>query len=212
MTLSLAFAYLLCVTVLAAAAFAASGVIGGQPDATLSPLSQGEGAIPTVEPTPMPTLLSNEALAATLETWLGPRLYGLSTLAQAAEADLCGALRDLLGARAGEVDELAPTHLTVATGSRIRIDYSGEHPTASVRLQETFGMASTPRVAGGREPVLLQLLSPAMRPVQITADLARFWREGYPLVRKELRGRYPRHEWPEDPAHAQATRRAKPRR
>ena len=156
--------------------------------------------------------VSDEALAATLETWLGPRLYGLSTLAQAAEADLCGALRDLLGARAGEVDELAPTHLTVATGSRIRIDYSGEQPTASVRLQETFGMASTPRVAGGREPVLLQLLSPAMRPVQITADLARFWREGYPLVRKELRGRYPRHEWPEDPAHAQATRRAKPRR
>ena len=156
--------------------------------------------------------VSDEALAATLEIWLGPRLYGLSTLAQAAEADLCGALRDLLGARAGEVDELAPTHLTVATGSRIRIDYSGEQPTASVRLQETFGMASTPRVAGGREPVLLQLLSPAMRPVQITADLARFWREGYPLVRKELRGRYPRHEWPEDPAHAQATRRAKPRR
>ena len=155
--------------------------------------------------------VSDEALTATVETWIGPRLYGLSTLAQATSVDLCAALQDLLGAKARRLDELAPTHLTVATGSRIRIDYSGEHPTASVRLQETFGMASTPCVAGGREPVLLQLLSPAMRPVQITADLARFWREGYPLVRKELRGRYPRHEWPEDPAHAKATRRAKPR-
>ena len=156
--------------------------------------------------------VSDEALAATLETWLGPRLYGVSSLAQAAAVDLCDPLRDLLGEKARTLDALAPTHLTVATGSRVRIDYSGEQPTASVRLQETFGMTATPRVAGGREPVLLQLLSPAMRPVQITADLARFWREGYPLVRKELRGRYPRHEWPEDPAHAQATRRAKPRR
>ena len=156
--------------------------------------------------------LSDDALAADLESWLGPRLYGMQTLAQAAGADLHDALLARLGpAAARRLDALAPTHLTVATGSRIRIDYAGDEPTASVRLQECFGMSSTPRIAGGRVPVRLQLLSPAQRPVQVTSDLASFWREGYPLVRKELRGRYPRHVWPEDPATAQATRRAKPR-
>ncbi len=156
--------------------------------------------------------LSDEALAAELESWLGPRLYGMQTLAQAAGADLHEALLARLGpAAARRLDALAPTHLTVATGSRIRIDYAGDEPTASVRLQECFGMTGTPRIAGGRVPVRLQLLSPAQRPVQVTSDLASFWREGYPLVRKELRGRYPRHVWPEDPATAQATRRAKPR-
>ena len=156
--------------------------------------------------------LSDEALAAELEDWLGPRLYGMQTLAQAAGTDLHDALLARLGpAAARRLDALAPTHLVVATGSRIRIDYAGDEPTASVRLQECFGMSSTPRIAGGRVPVRLQLLSPAQRPVQVTSDLASFWREGYPLVRKELRGRYPRHVWPEDPATAQATRRAKPR-
>lgn len=156
--------------------------------------------------------LSDEALAADLETWLGPRLYGMQTLAQAAATDLHDALLARLGpAAARRLDALAPTHLTVATGSRIRIDYAGDEPTASVRLQECFGMSGTPRIAGGRVPVRLQLLSPAHRPVQVTSDLASFWREGYGLVRKELRGRYPRHVWPEDPATAQATRRAKPR-
>ena len=156
--------------------------------------------------------LSDDALAAELESWLGPRLYGMQTLAQAAGADLHDALLARLGpAAVRRLDALAPTHLTVATGSRIRIDYAGDEPTASVRLQECFGMSSTPRIAGGRVPVRLQLLSPAHRPVQVTSDLASFWREGYPLVRKELRGRYPRHVWPEDPATAQATRRAKPR-
>jgi ATP-dependent helicase HrpB len=156
--------------------------------------------------------LSDDALAAELESWLGPRLYGMQTLAQAAGGDLHDALLARLGpAAAHRLDVLAPTHLVVATGSRIRIDYSGDEPTASVRLQECFGMSSTPRIAGGRVSVRLQLLSPAHRPVQVTSDLASFWREGYPLVRKELRGRYPRHVWPEDPATAQATRRAKPR-
>ena len=141
-------------------------------------------------------------------TWQG----GMQTLAQASGADLCDALLARLGpAAARRLDALAPTHLVVATGSRIRIDSAGDEPTASVRLQECFGMSSTPRIAGGRVPVRLQLLSPAQRPVQGTSDLASFWREGYPLVRKELRGRYPRHVWPEDPATAQATRRAKPR-
>ncbi len=156
--------------------------------------------------------LSDDALAADLDAWLGPRLYGLSTLAQAAAVDLVPALEERLGAWAARLAELAPTHLAVATGSRIRIDYAGAEPTASVRLQECFGMLGTPRVARGRVPVRLQLLSPAMRPVQITSDLASFWREGYPAVRKELRGRYPRHEWPEDPVRAAATRRAKPRK
>ncbi|MBQ9727768.1 MAG: ATP-dependent helicase HrpB [Kiritimatiellae bacterium] len=156
--------------------------------------------------------LSDEALAAELETWLGPRLYGLSTLAQAAAVDLVPALEGRLGAVAARLAEWAPSHLAVASGSRIRIDYAGAAPTASVRLQECFGMLDTPRVARGRVPVRLQLLSPAMRPVQITDDLASFWREGYPEVRKELRGRYPRHEWPEDPVRAAATRRAKPRK
>lgn len=156
--------------------------------------------------------LSDDALAADLDAWLGPRLYGLSTLAQAAAVDLVPALEERFGAWAARLAELAPTHLVVATGSRIRIDYAGAEPTASVRLQECFGMLGTPRVARGRVPVRLQLLSPAMRPVQITSDLASFWREGYPAVRKELRGRYPRHEWPEDPVRAAATRRAKPRK
>lgn len=155
--------------------------------------------------------LTDEALAADLENWLGSYLYGCTTLAQAAEIDLLPALTARLGAVYPHFDEWAPTHLTVPSGSRIRIDYSSEQPSASVRIQETFGMRETPRVARGKVPVLLQLLSPAQRPVQITSDLASFWREGYQAVRKELRGRYPRHEWPEDPTFAQATRRAKPR-
>ncbi|MBQ3811275.1 MAG: ATP-dependent helicase HrpB, partial [Kiritimatiellae bacterium] len=156
--------------------------------------------------------LSDNALAADLDAWLGPRLYGLSSLAQAAAVDLVPALEERLGAWTGRLAELAPSHLAVASGSRIRIDYAGAGPTASVRLQECFGMLDTPRVARGRVPVRLQLLSPAMRPVQITDDLASFWREGYPEVRKELRGRYPRHEWPDDPVRAAATRRTKPRK
>ncbi|MBR1836624.1 MAG: ATP-dependent helicase HrpB, partial [Kiritimatiellae bacterium] len=156
--------------------------------------------------------VSDAALEATLQDWLGPSLAGLSTLEEASGADLCGALRGMLDPeKARQLDALAPERLEVATGSRIRIDYGGDAPKASVRLQECFGMSSTPRVARGRVPVRLELLSPAQRPVQVTDDLARFWREGYPLVRKELRGRYPRHFWPEDGATAAATRRAKPR-
>ncbi len=157
--------------------------------------------------------VSDEALSASLETWLGPRLVGCKTAAEASHADLCGALRDLAGqSRAREIDILAPERMEVATGSRVRIDYEGDVPAASVRLQECFGMTATPRVARGRVAVRMELLSPAQRPVQITDDLARFWREGYPLVRKELRGRYPRHFWPEDGASAIATRRCAPRR
>ena len=154
---------------------------------------------------------SDEALARDLASWLGPRLFGLHSLAQAARIDLASALRDSLGALARRLDALAPASVVVPTGTHVAVDYSGHAPVASVRLQECFGMTETPRVAGGRVPVLLQLLSPAMRPVQTTSDIASFWREGYALVRKEMRGRYPRHYWPDDPLSAAPTRRAKPR-
>ena len=110
------------------------------------------------------------------------------------------------------LERLAPTHLEVPSGSRIALDYS--EPTApvlAVKLQEVFGWTSTPMLMDGRVSLTLQLLSPAQRPVQVTRDLAGFWRSSYFEVRKELRGRYPRHPWPEDPLTAEATRRAKPR-
>ncbi|MBQ7666451.1 MAG: ATP-dependent helicase HrpB, partial [Kiritimatiellae bacterium] len=153
--------------------------------------------------------VSDEALGRSLESWLGPALFGLSSLAQAEKVDVESALRDSLGALAPKLDALFPAAITVPTGSRIALDYSGETPAAQVRLQECFGMTQTPRIAAGRIGVVLRLLSPAMRPVQTTADIASFWREGYPLVRKELRGRYPRHFWPEDPVSAPPTRRTK---
>ena len=105
------------------------------------------------------------------------------------------------------MDEWAPTHIEVPSGSRIRVDYSGETPVLAVRVQEMFGCAETPRVAGGRQPVLLHLLSPAGRPVQVTLDLAGFWAGSYHDVKKEMRGRYPKHHWPDDPLNATATRR-----
>ncbi len=106
----------------------------------------------------------------------------------------------------------APTHLTVPSGSHIRVDYlDGDTPTVSVRLQEIFGLTATPCVAAGRQPVLLKLLSPAGRPVQVTRDLVSFWNKGYHEVKKDLKGRYPKHYWPENPHDAQPTRRVRPR-
>ena len=110
-----------------------------------------------------------------------------------------------------ELDRLAPVRMEVPSGSRMLIHYEGDEPTVEVRLQECFGLFETPRVAGGKVPVVMTLLSPAQRPVQITKDLAGFWREGYRLVRKDMRGRYPKHYWPEDPATAVATRRVRPK-
>jgi ATP-dependent helicase HrpB len=108
---------------------------------------------------------------------------------------------------------VAPSHLVVPTGSRIGVDYSDpDAPVLAVRIQEVFGMTESPRLLEGRVPVTLHLLSPAHRPVQVTRDLAGFWRTSYFDVRKDLRGRYPKHEWPEDPLSATPTRRAKPRR
>jgi ATP-dependent helicase HrpB len=106
----------------------------------------------------------------------------------------------------------APVSLTVPSGSQVKIDYSsGELPVLAVKLQEMFGLADTPRIADGRVKVLLHLLSPARRPVQITQDLNGFWNTGYPEVKKDLKGRYPKHPWPDDPWNAVPTKRTKPR-
>ena len=107
-----------------------------------------------------------------------------------------------VGALAGRIDELAPERLAVPSGSRIALDYSGDAPALPVRVQEVFGWTGSPAVGGGRVPVVLHLLSPAGRPAAVTADLDSFWETGYPQVRAELRGRYPKHAWPEDPRTA----------
>ena len=109
-----------------------------------------------------------------------------------------------------ELDRLAPVRMEVPSGSHLLIHYEGDEPTCEARLQECFGMMETPKVAGGRVSVVMTLLSPAHRPIQITKDLAGFWREGYQIVRKDMRGRYPKHYWPEDPFTATATRRTRP--
>lgn len=151
--------------------------------------------------------LSDDALLRTLDEWLGPYVSGITTLDRVKRLDLLHPLQGLLTReQQGELDRLAPTHLTVPSGSRIRIDYeTPDSPILAVRLQELFGCKETPRVAGGRIPVMLHLLSPAKRPVQVTQDLASFWATAYQEVRKELRGRYPKHHWPEDPLAAPPT-------
>ncbi|MCC5794120.1 MAG: ATP-dependent helicase HrpB [Chromatiales bacterium] len=153
--------------------------------------------------------LGDEALMGTLSEWLGPWLDGVSRTAQLARLDLTGVLRARLDfGLARELDRLLPTHVPVPSGSRIAIDYlAGPDPVLAVKLQELFGLAETPRVADGQLPLTLHLLSPARRPVQITRDLASFWANGYPDVRKELKGRYPKHAWPEDPCTASPARR-----
>jgi ATP-dependent helicase HrpB len=110
------------------------------------------------------------------------------------------------------LDEQAPEALRVPSGQTRKLDYApGQAPVLAVKLQELFGLADTPRIAQGRVPVTLHLLSPAQRPIQVTQDLKGFWERTYPEVKKELKGRYPRHPWPDDPLRAPATRRAKPR-
>ncbi len=158
--------------------------------------------------------VSDDALAARLDEWLGPSLAGVRRLSALQQVDLADALLSLLDWRQRRaLDALAPSHVVVPTGSRIPIDYSDPlAPKVAVRLQEVFGLTESPRVLDGRVPVTMQLLSPAHRPVQTTRDLAGFWRTSYFDVRKDLRGRYPRHEWPEDPLTAAPTKRAKPRR
>ncbi len=157
--------------------------------------------------------LSDAALAATLEEWAPPWISGFTRREHFARMDLGNALRSRLTYAQGLIVEReAPTHFTVPSGSQIPIDYlDGEIPTLSVRLQEIFGLNQTPSVAAGKLPLLLKLLSPARRPVQITRDLVSFWNRGYHEVKKDLKGRYPKHYWPEDPYTAEPTRRARPR-
>jgi ATP-dependent helicase HrpB len=156
---------------------------------------------------------SDQGLDLHLEQWLAPYLAGVTRLQDLARLDLKAALYGMLSYQQHRwLDQLAPTHLDVPSGSRIPIDYSGKVPVLAVRLQEMFGLTVTPTVAGGRRNLLIHLLSPAGRPVQITQDLAGFWRSGYAVVKKELKGRYPKHYWPDDPLKAEPTSRVRPPR
>jgi len=157
--------------------------------------------------------VSDAALLASLEDWLQPYLDSVTRLSHFANLDLNGLLQNLLPWPLPQrLDELAPRSLQVPSGSRIGLDYGEQPPVLAVRLQELFGLAETPRIAGGRQVVKLHLLSPARRPVQVTQDLANFWRSTYAEVKKDLKGRYPKHYWPDDPLIAEPTARAKPRR
>ncbi|KRF15580.1 ATP-dependent helicase [Nocardioides sp. Soil797] len=159
--------------------------------------------------TPWPDV-SDPALIENLQSWLGSELSRVRSSNDLRRIDITSALRRLLPwPEAGRLDELAPERVTVPTGSSIRIDYESEQPVLAVRLQEVFGWTSVPVLADGRVPLLLHLLSPAGRPAAVTADLDSFWDNGYPGVRADLRGRYPKHSWPDDPRTAPATRRTK---
>ena len=154
--------------------------------------------------------LTDAALLDTLEEWLAPCIEGVQSARKLAQLDVAALLLQRLEYRQQrELDALAPTHLTVASGSRIRLDYSGEQPVLAVKLQELFGASDGPAVCDGRVAVLLHLLSPAGRPVQVTRDLKGFWNGAYQQVKKELKGRYPKHPWPDDPWSALPTRRVK---
>jgi ATP-dependent helicase HrpB len=142
--------------------------------------------------------LSDAALLAALDVWLPPLLEGATGLGA---VDMERMLRKMVGgARVRHVDELAPPALSLGrSGRRVTVDYTSDQPTVAIRVQELFGTSRHPTVAGGRVPVLLQLLSPANRPVQVTSDLPGFWTGSYAAVRKEMKGRYPKHPWPEKP-------------
>jgi ATP-dependent helicase HrpB len=156
--------------------------------------------------------LSDQALLEGLEDWLAPHLGGITRRGHLVRLDLAAVLHGLLPwEMKRRLEAEAPTHVVVPSGSWVPIDYSGEAPVLAVRLQEMFGCAETPRVAGGRVPLLLHLLSPARRPVQVTADLASFWANAYKAVKADLKGQYPKHWWPDDPMQAEPTARAKPR-
>ncbi len=157
--------------------------------------------------------LSDDALARTAVEWLAPFLTDKTARSQIGADDLAAALDTLIPWNLRKrLDAEAPTHFTAPTGSAVPIDYEAEQgPTVSIRVQELFGLATHPTIAGGRVPLVIELLSPAHRPVQVTRDLPGFWRGSYADVKTEMRGRYPRHPWPDDPLAAIATRRAKPR-
>jgi ATP-dependent helicase HrpB len=157
--------------------------------------------------------VSDDALRDTLDSWLLPWIADAARGDALRHVDMAEAMLGVAGwHRRADIDRLAPTHIDVPSGSSIAIDYSDPTaPVLAVRLQEMFGAADTPRIADGRITLTLHLLSPARRPVQVTRDLASFWRTTYFDVRKDLRGRYPKHAWPDDPLVAQPTRRVRPR-
>jgi ATP-dependent helicase HrpB len=143
-----------------------------------------------------------------MENWLEPYLIGMTRLDQLQRLQLAELLRHYLTAqKMRELDRLAPSHLQVPSGSSIAIEYGREtHPVLSVKLQELFGLLETPLVAAGTIPVTIHLLSPAARPLAVTQDLPSFWQKVYPDIRKQLRARYPKHPWPEDPLTAAPTK------
>jgi ATP-dependent helicase HrpB len=157
--------------------------------------------------------LSDDALAATAGTWLTPLVMDKTGIGDVTASEFDAALQNLLPYNLRRrLETEAPTHFDAPSGSRVPIDYEAEEgPKLAIRVQELFGLSRHPAIAGGRVPLVIELLSPAHRPVQVTRDLPQFWRGSYAAVRSEMRGRYPRHPWPEDPASAEATRRAKPR-
>lgn len=157
--------------------------------------------------------VDDDTLLARAGEWLEPELSAATGRASLARIDVTAALRRLLPwPAAARLDELAPERIQVPSGSRVRVDYTTGDPVLAVKVQETFGWLRTPRVADGAVPVTLHLLSPAGRPCAVTGDLESFWRTGYPQVRAELRGRYPKHSWPEDPLTAEPTTRTTRRR
>jgi ATP-dependent helicase HrpB len=157
--------------------------------------------------------LSDTALATSIEDWLSPALTGKTALADLGADELAAALESSVSWKLRRrLDVEAPTHFTAPSGSRVPIDYAAEEgPKLTIRVQELFGLDRHPAIAGGRVPLVVELTSPAHRPVQVTCDLPGFWRGSYAAVKSEMKGRYPRHPWPDDPLAAPATRRAKPR-
>lgn len=156
--------------------------------------------------------VSDRALLETVEEWLSPYMGEVNSARKLAQLDIADILiRRLEYRQRRSLDELAPTHMPVPSGSRVKIDYSGESPVLAVKLQELFGLAESPAICDGRIKLLLHLLSPAGRPIQVTGDLEGFWNGTYQQVKKELKGRYPKHPWPDDPWSAAPTRRLKPK-
>jgi ATP-dependent helicase HrpB len=156
--------------------------------------------------------MSDEALIASLDDWLLPFLTGEASFARIGAGVLHDSLLSLVPHDLQrKLGALAPTHFDAPSGSRVPIDYEGEWPVLAIRVQELFGLDKHPSIAGGTVPLTLELLSPAHRPIQTTRDLPGFWRGSWADVRSDMRGRYPKHVWPDDPLSAQATARAKPR-
>jgi ATP-dependent helicase HrpB len=156
--------------------------------------------------------MSDAALTASLDDWLMPFLSGEANLSRIDPSAIRAGLLSLVPHELQrKVDTLAPTHFDAPSGSRVPIDYESERPVLSIRVQELFGLSQHPSIAGGSVPLTLELLSPAHRPIQTTQDLPGFWRGSWADVRSDMRGRYPKHVWPDDPQNAEATSRAKPR-